>query len=341
MLGFLIVFIGVSFLVLVHELGHFFAAHYFKMPVEEFGIGFPPRLFSRVRGGTRYSVNMIPLGGFIKLHGELLDVGAGSFVNQRPWKRAIVLIAGVVMNFIAGWIIFSVVFWIGIAPVIFIDQVAPNSPAALAGMRQGDSILDWRLMSSDAVSAITTSDTALFMQWVNKNKGKEIVMHIQRDGRNKAFTIIPRINPPAGEGALGVVLRGGGFPRQGFFMGLGQGFIAAGVGVWSIIAGLGSIFAEPSAIVGPVGIVTIAVDTERMGFMYIVQLLGIISLNLAVLNIVPIPALDGGRLVFIILEKLRGKPFHAHTEQRATTLGFMFLMVLIISITLKDIAGLL
>ena len=99
MLGFIVICIGLSLLILVHELGHFGAAKYFKMPVEEFGIGFPPRLFSRTKGGTRYSVNAVPLGGFVKLHGELTDAGVGSFVNQKAWKRVIVLVAGVVMNF--------------------------------------------------------------------------------------------------------------------------------------------------------------------------------------------------------------------------------------------------
>ncbi len=333
MLGFLIVFIGLSLLVLVHELGHFWAAKYFKMPVEEFGIGFPPRLFSTIWEGTRYSVNALPLGGFVKLHGELEDAGAGSFINQKPWKRVIVLIAGVCMNFIAGWLIFSAVFWVGVPSVIVINQVTPDSPAAHVGLRQGDII-----NISDFVNP-NLKNVNEFIDFINEHKGKEIVLNVERAGKEFQLNIVPRANPPVGEGALGVALQGGGIPRAGFFTGLYRGLVMAGVIAWSVVQGLASLFTAPQNIVGPVGIFSIAVSTGKIGFIYVLQLLGVISLNLAVLNLLPIPALDGGRLLFIIIEKLRGKPFRAHTEQHANAIGFMFLIALIIGVTVKDVAG--
>lgn len=327
MLGFIIVFIGLSLLILAHELGHFGAAKHFKMPVEEFGIGFPPRLFSKIRGGTRYSVNVLPLGGFVKLHGELEDAGAGSFVNQKPWKRAVVLLAGVSVNFFAGWLIFSAVFWMGVPPVILIDRVVPDSPADQAGMRQGDVLH-------------TDLDVDGFIHFINENKGKEITVIIGRDGKNIPFTLVPRGNPPSGEGALGVALQGGGIPRAGFFKGLYRGLIMSGVIAWSVVQGLALLFSAPENIVGPVGIVNIAIATGKTGFVYVLELLAVISLNLAVLNLLPIPALDGGRLFFLAIEKLRGKPLRAHMEQHANAIGFIFLMAFIIGITIKDIAGL-
>ncbi len=328
MIGFLIILIGLSLLIVVHELGHFWAAKYFKMPVEEFGIGFPPRLFSKIKGGTRYSVNALPLGGFVKLHGELEDAGAGSFINQKPWKRVIVLLAGVCMNFAAGWLIFSIVFWAGVPPIIVITQLTPGSPAAEAGLQQGDILR-------------TALDINGFIHFINEHKGKEIVLNVERAGKELQVSIIPRVNPPVGEGALGVALQGGGVPRAGFFAGLYRGLVMAGVIAWSVVQGLGSLFSAPENIVGPVGIFSIAVSTGKIGFVYVLQLLGVISLNLAVLNLLPIPALDGGRLLFIIIEKLRGKPFYAHTERHANAIGFMFLIALIVGITVKDIAGLL
>lgn len=346
MISFLVVLVGLSLLVFVHELGHFVAAKAFGMSVEEFGIGFPPRLFLKKYGETRYSVNAIPLGGFVKLHGEFADIlpaadqplDARSFVRQKPWKRVVVLCAGVFMNFCAGWIILSSVFWIGVPPVIIIDEVRPGSPAAEAGLRQGDMVTQ---LTTAQVAPVATSDVAVFIHSVNENKGKEIILHVQRNGREFLLNIVPRENPPAGEGALGVTLHGGGVPRQSFIAGFYQGFMSAGVISWSILLGLYAIIAAPANIVGPVGIVNIAITTGQIGFAHVLQFLGVLSLNLAVLNILPIPALDGGRLLFVIIEKFRGKQFSPHVENRVNAFGFSFLLGLIFLVTLKDIAGLL
>ena len=118
MATFFVVLIGLSCLILVHELGHFAVARLLGMRVDEFGIGFPPRLFSKLWGETRYSVNAVPLGGFVKLHGELDDAGARSFIAYAAWQRAAVIGAGVAMNFIAGWFIFSAVLWMGAPPIV-------------------------------------------------------------------------------------------------------------------------------------------------------------------------------------------------------------------------------
>lgn len=350
MISFLIVFVGLSVLVFVHELGHFVAAKGFGMLVEEFGIGFPPRLFSKKYGETRYSINAIPLGGFVKLHGEFADIlpaadqplDSRSFSRQKPWKRVVVLCAGVCMNFFAGWIIVSLVFWLGVPTVIFIDAVAPESPAARAGLVSGDIIFNIRTSEALSIEAdIKTLDVQNAINFINTHRGEEIVLEIQREGKTKEVKVVPRENPPAHEGALGVALRGGGVPRQGFFAGLYHGFLSAWLLSWSILSSLYSIIAAPATIVGPVGIVNIALVTGQMGFIYLLQLLGVISLNLAVLNILPIPALDGGRLLFIIIEKLRGKQFSPHIENRVNGFGFAFLLALIVFITVKDIMGLL
>lgn len=346
MISFLVVFVGLSLLVFVHELGHFTAAKAFGMSVEELGIGFPPRLFSKKYGETRYSVNAIPLGGFVKLHGEFADIlpaadqplDARSFVRQKLWKRVVVLCAGVFMNFCAGWVILSSVFWMGAPPIIIIDKVWPGSPALAAGLRQGDMVVAF---TTSRIVHETISDVAPFIHSVNENKGREIILNIQRDGREFLLNIVPRENPPAGEGALGVTLHGGGVPRQSFVAGFYQGFMSAWVISWSILLGLYAIIAAPANIVGPVGIVNIAVTTGQMGFVYVLQFLGVLSLNLAVLNILPIPALDGGRLLFVIIEKLRGKQFSPHIENRVNAFGFAFLLGLIFLVTLKDIAGIL
>ncbi len=327
MVSFFVVFVGLSFLILIHELGHFAAAKFFGMQVDEFGIGFPPRLFSRSWGGTRYSVNSLPLGGFVKLRGELDDAGMGSFVRAPAWKRAVVLVAGVVMNFLAGWFIFSAVFWIGSPKVLFIDQVAPGSPAAKAGLAQGDIVLGF-------------SSAQTFIAHVAASKGQKIEFDVSRAGKDVRIVAMPRANPAPGEGALGVGLTDGGAPRKGFFTGAAYGFLAAVHMAWAVVLGLGSLVTQPESVAGPIGIFTIAIGAGRIGIVYVLQLLGVISLNLAVLNLLPIPALDGGRLLFIFAEKIRGRKFGAHIEMRAHAMGFMFLLIVIVLVTFKDVAGL-
>lgn len=323
-----VVFVGLMLLILVHELGHFATAKFFGMYVEEFGIGFPPRLFSRKRGETRYSLNLIPLGGFVKLHGELDSSSPRSFMREKAWKRAIVLVAGVVMNFIAGALIFSTVLWVGVPPAVFISDVTDISPAARAGLMRGDIINGW-------------TDPSAFMAYVKKHRGEPITFSVMRSGELKKVTVTPRIKAPLGEGALGIGLIGGGAMSAGFWDGLKGGFIMACGTVWSVITGLESIIYEPQAIVGPVGIFRVAAGAGAIGFAYVLQLLGVISLNLAVLNLLPIPALDGGRLLFIVIEKIRGKQFSPAFEARASGVSFILLIVLVMAVTAKDVVALL
>ncbi len=328
MLSFLIVLIGLSVLILVHELGHFWAAKWFGVGVEEFGIGFPPKIWAKKIGETIYSLNWIFLGGFVKLYGEFGDAGPKSFVTQAAGKKIIVIVAGVLMNFIAGWLIMSAVFWLGAPPVIMISQVLPGSPAAVAGLKSGDLVLGYQ--GPDKL-----------VEFVNSNRGKEIEIKVQRRSDTLNFKVTPRLETPPGEGALGIALQGGGLPRQGFLLGLSQGLINSAAIVGAIFSGLYQIVLAPENIVGPVGIFDIAVSTGQIGWVYVLQLLALISLNLAVLNILPIPALDGGRLLFIIIEKIRGRAFTPYFETKANTFGFAFLITLIVIVTLKDIASLL
>ncbi len=327
MLGFITVLIGLSFLVFVHELGHFAAAKWFHMNVLEFGIGFPPRLFSSKRGETRYSVNALPLGGFVKLHGELDDAGERSFVRYPAYQRAIVLFAGVFMNFLAGWLVFSGAFWLGSPSALLVESVIPGSPAEHAGMKPGDIIADFPHAPG-------------FVSFVDSHAGQPLSFDVLREGSRVHIAAVPRAHPSPDEGALGVALRESGASPSGFFPGLYRGFLAACAIGWSVITGIAAIFREPAQIVGPVGIFAIATHAGTMGISYILQLLGVISLNLAVLNLLPIPALDGGRLLFVAIEILRGRKFAPHVELRANAAGFMLLITLIIIVTFKDVGAL-
>ncbi len=249
-------------------------------------------------------------------------------MREKPWKRAIVLIAGVVMNFLAGWFIFSTVLWMGVPPAVFISEVTAGSPAEQAGLKQGD-----------IVDGFT--DPNAFMAYVKKQRGQQISFSVMRNGVLEKVSVTPRVRSPKGEGALGVTLVGGGAVSAGLWDGLCGGFITAYATVGAVITGLAGLVNEPQAIVGPIGIFKVAAGAGAIGFAYVLQLLAVISLNLAVLNLLPIPALDGGRLLFLLIEKVRGKQFSPKFEMRAQGLSFAFLLFLIVVVTAKDIAGLL
>ena len=333
MLSIFFVIIGLSVLILVHEWGHFLVARWFGLLIEEFGIGFPPRLFSKKSKGTIFSINAVPLGGFVKIYGENSGLGGNiehpekSFAYQTAWKRALIVIAGVAMNFLLGWLIISVVFFVGSRSLVLVDLVQDSSPAATAGFQTGDQILGF-------------DNSEKLVSYIEQNRGKEISLKINRSGEELTFKAMPRIFTEAGQGALGLGLRDAGIPRHGLFESIVQGFIASVSIVVAVVLGLYQAIFSPQQVLGPVGIFDAAVDTGRLGIIYLAQFVALISLNLVVLNLLPIPALDGGRLLFIIIEKIRGKRFLKETEIKANTIGFGFLIALIVLVTIKDIAGL-
>lgn len=336
----ILLFIGLSLTILIHEAGHFFAAKYFNLKVEEFGFGFPPRIFSKQRGETRYSVNWLPFGGFVKIYGENREEGIGeevrrSFSFQPAYARAAVVVAGVVMNFVLGWFLLSLIFMIGTPTAIVVSEVREHSPAQLAGIREGDVIVGFKSAQE-------------FILHVNTNQGQEISLEILEENETKNVSVIPRINPPEGEGALGIGLLDAGVPRKGFFESLVFGFSTAIATIMLVLARFYELVANVFGggdgyrmITGPVGIFSVAQQVGRLGLIYVLQMIALISLNLAVFNILPFPALDGGRLFFIVIEKLKGSPLPVRFEQIANAVGFALLFTLMIAITVQDVGRLL
>ena len=336
-----LVIIAISILILVHELGHFLVAKKFGLLVEEFGIGFPPRLFSKKIGETLYSVNLLPFGGFVKIYGEdpapKQSVGTGqvssarAFYAQTAWKRALVISAGILMNFILGWLIMSAIFMIGVPQSLIVTGIALNSPAAIAGFQEGDQLTDFK-KSDD------------FINFIDQNKGKEVSLNVVRSNEPLSVKVIPRIAPPAGEGALGVALAEAGLEKQSFFLSFWEGLKASVGIVVMIVISLGqllfSFFTQGRVLegfVGPIGIFGVANQAAGLGAVYLMQLIGLISLNLFILNILPFPALDGGRMFFILLEKIKGKPLSPNFERSANAIGFLVLLFLMIAVTVRDL----
>lgn len=346
-----IVILGV--LVFVHELGHFFVAKKNGVRVEEFGFGYPPRIFGVKRGETIYSLNWIPFGGFVKIFGEDGEAkhSPQSFGSKKIWRRAMILLAGVVMNILLGVALISAGYMLGLPTAIDDGQavsgarvqiagVADNSPAQLAGVKSGDFVIN----INDGQEAVSLDKVITMQNLVNQNGGKEITLMLQRGQENLSVKVVPRLSPPAGEGALGVGLARVIKTSYPWYRAIYEGIITTASLIWAIVAALGYLIWQLIShgraigeVAGPVGIYSITGQAAQMGFIYLLQLAALLSINLAIINALPFPALDGGRALFLIIEKIKGSPVSATVEKVVHTAGFAFLIILMLLITIRDL----
>ena len=331
------IIIGILFIIILvigHEFGHFFAAKALGLRVDEFGFGFPPRLFSKKKGDTTYSFNALPFGGFVRIYGEhgdpkeIKEDAGRSFTHQTALKRAVIVIAGVLMNFLIGWIAFSFVFAVGIPNRVMVADVAKNSPAAEAGFMAGDTIRGF-------------SSTESFLNLVDAHKGSPITVN--------GLTIVPRENPPEGEGSLGLTVMDSGVQKEGLFRSIISGLNSAILTTWAIIGAFigffANIFGGNLSVVnefsGPVGIFGMLGEASKLGIAPLIQFLGLISINLVVINMIPFPALDGGRFLTILVEKLVGRRINQKVEMVVNAVGLLFLLLIMVAVTIKDINNIL
>jgi regulator of sigma E protease len=355
----LLIFILVlAVIVLVHEWGHFFAARRFGIRVDEFGFGFPPRLAGKKVGKTLYSLNLFPLGGFVKIFGEVGE-GEGdkeSFIMHPVWRRVVVIVAGVFMNLVLAWVLFTFGHIIGTPSVndgnadvtesgITITNVAEGSPAAAARLAFGDIIAGIQ-SPHESIQPKTAEE---LIQFVNKHKGERLTLLIKpnanasRDQIHSVY-ITGRVNPPPGQGSLGIALADIGILRSPWYLAPWRGLESVWFSLKGTAEALFGIFHSavrdrsiPEGVSGPLGLFTLTGQTARLGISYFIQFVALISINLAILNIIPFPALDGGRVLFLVIEKIRGKPIHFEYERMAHTVGFLLLLVLILFISYRDI----
>jgi regulator of sigma E protease len=337
----IVAFLGVIVvLILAHELGHFITAKASGVKVEEFGIGFPPRLLSVRRGETLYSLNAIPLGGFNKMAGEEDPKEPRSLASKSIGIRLLVLSAGSLMNALLPLLLFSIAFMIPYNVVIgqvFVEEVAPNSPAAMAGIESGDMII--------SINGRTVNNTIDLSRYIQLNLGKEVTIVVKHsDSTTEDIQVIPRWKPLEGQGATGIVVNTA-YPtivsqHYPFWRAIPMGasecietFVLFKNGIISMIIG-----ATPVEVAGPVGIAQITGEVAKAGISPLLEFAGFISINLAIINILPLPALDGGRIVFVLLEWVRrGKRVSPKTEGLVHLIGFAMLMALILLITYQDI----
>ena len=328
-------------LVLAHEIGHYATARLFKVKVEEFGLFFPPRLWSFMHGETRYSINAIPIGGFVKLAGEEDPNVTGSLASKKPPVRILVLAAGSIMNAILPIILFSLAFMIPhnvVVGKVVIEDVAPDSPAALAGIEIGDTILS--VNGKEVQSNVDVS------REIQQRLGQNVEIIVEHaDDTRQTFNVVPRWRPPEGEGAVGILtlmpdpttVRESYWPWEAIPMGFSEcidTYILFKNGIISLLIG-----AVPATIAGPVGIAEITSKAAKAGFSYLLQFAAFFSINLAIINIFPLPALDGGRIAFVVIEWIRGgKRISPRVEGLIHTAGFFLLIAAMLAITYQDIA---
>lgn len=330
----------ISVILLAHELGHFISAKLVKIKVEEFGLGFPPRLLSIKRGETLYSLNAIPFGGFNKLAGEEDPEVPSGLARKSILTRLFVIGAGSLVNILLALLLFSIVFMIPqdvVSGDVLIEEVAPDSPAAIAGIVPQDTII-----SLNDKPIINNFE---LQRHIQLNLGNEITLVVRHnDGTTEGFQLVPRWKPPEGEGAIGVAITtiNTTIIHQSYpfweaipkgFVGLYETAVLYKNGMVGVITG-----AVSADFYGPVGIVQATGEIARFGAAPLLEFAAFISLILGVLNLFPLPALDGGRIAFVLLEWVRrGKRISPKREGLVHLIGFVILMALMLAVTLQDI----
>lgn len=359
----LIFILVIVVLILVHELGHFAAAKWMGMRVDEFGLGYPPRaLVLGRKGGTLYTLNWLPFGGFVKIYGENGEQEAGTggraFTSKNRLAQAFVLVAGVLMNLLLAYALITAALVAGtpraLAPSelatakdvqLLVANVLPGSPAASAGLTSGDVILE----AKDGRSTFTAADPSAFTDFVASGKGQTTLTLTVRhqDGTTAALSVRPQKGVVAADpsrAALGVEVAATGIVPLSF----GSAIIAGAsltwealrltaVGLWHFFYGVFTFSADLSQVSGPVGIANVVGSASAQGFGDLFSIMALISINLALINLLPVPALDGGRLLFVAIESVIRRPIKPEVAQALNAAGFIALILLMLVVTAHDI----
>ena len=360
LLTILVFIVMLSVLVLIHELGHFLVAKKFGIKVEEFGFGFPPRVYGKKIGETLYSFNALPIGGFGKLYGED-EAGAGrvkrgspSTISHKPsadlgraffarpiYQRILVVVAGVSMNFLLAVVIITYLITSEGIPVqrqeVSVTEIVKNSPAQLSGLQKGDIV--------KKIGDIEIKNSQTLIAETKKHLGEKMTIFVEREGELQTVELTPRKEYPSGEGPMGVAISQKiEFRKYPFPQSLYYGTKQALNDSWQVVVGFKTVVVElatrltvPQGVAGPIGMAQLTGEFVRVGPSAVLALVYMLSLSLAVLNILPIPALDGGRLFFILVEAVTRRKIPARFESYAHLVGLVLLLSFLALVSYKDI----
>ena len=362
-------------LVVSHEFGHFIVAKINKIRVDEFSFGFPPKLFGKKIGETTYNFNALPLGGYVKIYGQGADDFPGqngeevteldqgrSFMHKPRYIRAMVLIAGVVMNFLVAWLLLSIGFMSGLPTsveavpkgaiiknqALTITSVLPNSPAAKSGIKTGDKIISLDTGKDTTLTLPSTLGTESVQTFIKNHNGEQVNVSLVRGKEQMNIIVVPEISKTSDVVMIGISMDMIGTLKLPVYKAVWEGlklsadvFVATLAGFYNLIHSAIIGKADISALTGPVGIVGVVGDAAKFGFIYLLSFTALISINLAVINLVPFPALDGGQLLFLLIEKIKGSRIKPQIANTVNAIGFGLLMLLMVIITYHDIVKLL
>ncbi len=329
-----------AILILSHELGHFVTAKLFKVKVLEFGFGFPPRLVSTKRGETIFSLNLLPFGGFVKLLGEEDPTLPGSLAGKSILTRLIVLSSGSIMNILVPVILFTLSLSIPhntLIEKVLIQEVAPNSPAQIAGIEVGDTIIK--------INDQPIKNRAEVSYLISLNLGSKIDILLQEpELSEKEVTITPRWKPPPGQGAIGIIITGTDSTEISQMYPIWKAIPLGARYCWEILVlfrnEVVSWFMKGTLpqMTGAVGIAQMTGEVAKAGLTPLMEFTALISLNLGIINLFPFPGLDGGRIIFVLLEGLRGgKRISPKKEGLVHLIGFIILVLLMLIVTYFDV----
>lgn len=351
----ILVFLGILMVVIViHELGHLVTAKFFKVRAEEFGIGLPPKMFTMFRRGeTEYTMNWIPFGGFVRLYGENGEVrdeipDARAFWHKPVYQRLIILLGGIFMNFALGVFLFGAIYtYVGIptpsdeVKVVAIEQ---GGPADSAGLKLNDEVIRIKVDKDE----IETQSAGQTREFLYKNQGKQAEVTIKRDGKEISLKVNLREDPEGKKGVLGIQLDDTmmkhypiwQMPIRGMWFGLNEAVLWTKEIALGMLPLFGSLFTGrvPEGVSGPIGIYQIVKMAADQGFLYVVKLTAILSVNLAVLNLVPFPILDGGRALIVAIEGLTRRKLSGKIESFMYSAATVILILFMVTITLNDLS---
>ena len=358
----LLFFAVLLLLVIVHEFGHFIIAKRAGIRVDEFAFGFPPRIWSIKRSETTYSFNMLPLGGYVKIYGENPDdIKEGSdpmrsFTGRSRWMQGSVILGGVIFNLLLAWLLIASTLMIGVPvsvdsgggyavkdPELMVTGVYEKSPAADSGLIAGDTLL----RITDGKDTVLPASPESVTSFIERRGGHTIMVTYERGGETKEVAVSPVSGIVPDRAAIGIYMDMVGTLKLPFYAAIWEGLKKTYLYTKMTATGIGGFLfntltghSDFSQVTGPVGIVKAVGSAAHEGVVNLLLLTALISINLAVINVLPFPALDGGRLLFIVIEGVMKKPIKPRVANMLNFTGFALLMLLMLFVTYHDVLGL-